>query len=341
MRILVTSFVFAPSIGGVETLTDTLARAFVEAGNDVTVVTDTPFEGTDIYPYKVVRCPARPKMRELIKWSDVVWQNNVSLRMGWPLLFSRHPMVITHGGFQAARRTTSPSVLFQKLLCGRSYNVGVSKFVSDSIPGAQVAIGNPFGTDFGLIEGIERARDIAFVGRVVPEKGPILLVEALSSLKRAGRELTATIIGDGTERSALEDRAKAEGLDIRFTGARDPVAIAKELNAHRILAIPSVWEEPFGIVALEGLACGCRLVASNRGGLPEASGPGAVLFELTDPPDQTSSDNLAAALALALDEPMAPSSEAAARAHLEAHSAAAVGAQYLDIFERVVKGSAA
>ena len=45
-----------------------------------------------------------------------------------------------------------------------------------------------------------------------------------------------------------------------------------------MLAVPSRWREPFGIVALEGIACGCVVVASEGGGLAEAVGPCGLTF---------------------------------------------------------------
>ena len=49
--------------------------------------------------------------------------------------------------------------------------------------------------------------------------------------------------------------------------------LVNQLNQSEILVVPSLWSEPFGIVALEGLACGCALLASDAGGLPDAVGP--------------------------------------------------------------------
>ena len=40
-------------------------------------------------------------------------------------------------------------------------------------------------------------------------------------------------------------------------------------NKSKVLLVPSLWEEPLGLVSLEAKACGCKVVASNIGGLPE------------------------------------------------------------------------
>jgi glycosyltransferase involved in cell wall biosynthesis len=54
------------------------------------------------------------------------------------------------------------------------------------------------------------------------------------------------------------------------------------LNQHQILVVPSKYDEPFGVVALEGIACGCAVIGSNGGGLPEAIGPSGITFPNAD-----------------------------------------------------------
>ena len=54
--------------------------------------------------------------------------------------------------------------------------------------------------------------------------------------------------------------------------------MVREFNNHRILVAPSTYKEPFGIVALEGIACGCVVVGSEDGGLREAIGPCGMTF---------------------------------------------------------------
>jgi glycosyltransferase involved in cell wall biosynthesis len=66
---------------------------------------------------------------------------------------------------------------------------------------------------------------------------------------------------------------------LTFAGQKSGAALAEILNLHRILVVPSRWKEPFGIVALEGIACGCVVVGSEKGGLKEAIGPCGLTFE--------------------------------------------------------------
>ncbi len=91
---------------------------------------------------------------------------------------------------------------------------------------------------------------------------------------------TTTIIGSGPEWEPLRRQVEALGLDdrVEFAGMLSGEALAQSLNRHRVIAIPSRWEETFGMFALEGLACGCIPVVSTGGGLADAPGRG-IVFE--------------------------------------------------------------
>lgn len=115
----------------------------------------------------------------------------------------------------------------------------------------------------------EQGRDVMFAGRLVPEKGIVMLVEAWTSLtdeERAGRVLH--IAGAGPAETLI--RAAAAGRsDIVLHGHLDQGQLA-ELGALCALSVvPSTWDEPFGRVAAEALAAGRGIVVSSRGGLAE------------------------------------------------------------------------
>jgi glycosyltransferase involved in cell wall biosynthesis len=69
---------------------------------------------------------------------------------------------------------------------------------------------------------------------------------------------------------------------VEFVGSQIGAQLAETLNRHRILVVPSRWPEPFGIVALEAIACGCVVVGSDQGGLPEAIGGCGITFPNND-----------------------------------------------------------
>jgi glycosyltransferase involved in cell wall biosynthesis len=104
------------------------------------------------------------------------------------------------------------------------------------------------------------------------------------------------------------------------------------LNDHQIMVVPSRWDEPFGIVALEGIACGCVVVGSENGGLREAIGPCGITFP------NGSVDELATVLRKLLGDPELCSSLRSQReAHLARFEARTIACEYLRIFEAVMR----
>src|SRR5271168_3963962 len=90
-----------------------------------------------------------------------------------------------------------------------------------------------------------------------------------------------TIVGNGPELTKLQrmvDRFQLAGQVI-FVGTQTGRALVELLNRHRVIVVPSRWQEPFGLVALEGVACGCRAIVAESGGLLEAAGQLAIVFE--------------------------------------------------------------
>jgi len=107
---------------------------------------------------------------------------------------------------------------------------------------------------------------------------------ALKHLHRGGLKPDLTIVGRGPEEQNLRRLVVELGLDgqVNFAGYQSGQALVQQLNRHRIVAIPSRWAEPFGLVALEGIACGCVIVGSAQGGLKEAIGPCGLTFDNGD-----------------------------------------------------------
>src|SRR4029453_3032025 len=116
----------------------------------------------------------------------------------------------------------------------------------------------------------ERRQGILFVGRLVPAKGPAMLLEALAILRgRSGAVPGLSVIGDGPYRRWLEGRAGDLGLDVVFTGQLAPLAVAVAMRRALVVVVPSTGPEPLGLVAVEAMAAGAVVVASAVGGLTE------------------------------------------------------------------------
>jgi len=142
------------------------------------------------------------------------------------------------------------------------------------------------------------ATDLMFIGEFRPVKGIDVLIDAIGQLRRAGRAVTATLVGDGPERPGLMAQAERLGLSdaIRFMPAM-PARKAQALG--RLMVVPS-RAESLPYVVLEAAASAKPLIATKVGGIPEIYGP---LTNTLIPPEDAAA--LAAAIASGLDDPAA------------------------------------
>jgi glycogen(starch) synthase len=335
MKILLCSYWFFPSFGGVETVSKILAEEFTKAGASVTVVTDTPAgteEPIDV-AYSIVRRPTRKQLFTLARQSDVILQNMISLRFMASLVFSGKPIFILHQSWMRRHSGKRGPENYVKLFFTQiSRNISISHAIADSLPKKSTIIGNPFeSAEFETLRTQAKDRDIVFMGRLVSDKGCDLLLRALALLKAKGLRPSLTIIGDGPESSALKASAANLGIadQIEFAGAMRE-GRGQLVARHKIMAVPSTWAEPFGIVALEGIASGCAIIASASGGLKDSVGPCGLFFPNGD------AAALATALQHILEEPgLREALVAKGPEHLEAFQPAHIAERFLTLFRNV------
>jgi len=139
--------------------------------------------------------------------------------------------------------------------------------------------------------------------------------------------MALAIVGDGPEVASLRNEVQSLGLSsyVTFLGRLDGPELVGELNRSRVLVVPSIVEEGFGLVALEGIACGCRVVASDVGGLREAVGSCGRLVAAGDP------KALSRALIEELNHRDSESYRASADKHLSHHREGLVVERYREI----------
>ena len=274
MKIFFYSTVFAPSVGGIETLVELLCRAFVAMGHDVVLATKTPGDGT--YPFEVRRQPSFFELTRLTLWCDVHVQASVSLKVAWLRLLALGKTLYQHNG--PYHRDDGSKRIVDRLKTAIAHNtpgIANSTYTALRTGAAHVILNAYDDSTFDNAPAWEaKDRDLAFLGRLVSQKGCDILIEALGRLAECGLRPRLTVIGAGPDRQALEWQVEQAGLSaqVSFLGELKGGVLAKELGRHRVLVVPSRYEEPFGIVALEGLASGCLPIVSERGGLVDAIG---------------------------------------------------------------------
>ncbi len=145
---------------------------------------------------------------------------------------------------------------------------------------------------------------VAFVGRMTVLKGGDLLVDAIAlASEQLGRSIRLLMIGDGPQRTAWEQRASRRGVPWTASGWLTGDDRWTALRQATVLALPSTWPEPFGLVGLEAAALGLPAVAFDVGGIREWLRPG-VNGHLA-PADPPRASGLAAALVRILADPEA------------------------------------
>jgi glycosyltransferase involved in cell wall biosynthesis len=142
--------------------------------------------------------------------------------------------------------------------------------------------------------------DVLFLARMTRLKGGDLLLHAVYRASRSlGRAISVTLAGDGPERTALERLALSLGVRASLPGWVDPEERARLFARATLVAVPSIWPEPFGLVGLEGAAFGVPAVAFDVGGISSwlTDGSNGLLV-----PPRTGSKGLGEAMAAALSD---------------------------------------
>ncbi len=178
---------------------------------------------------------------------------------------------------------------------------------------------------------------IGYLGRLVPQKGLLDLVEALPQLPAHTR---VRLIGDGVQKQLLLARAAELGVGERLELVAWTNDVPAELRRLDALALPShttrAWKEQFGRVLIEAMSCGVPVVGSSSGEIPHVIGDAGLVYPEGDV------QALATTLRRLVEQP-ALYTDLARRGRarvLERYTQAALARQYYEVYREMVAGTA-
>jgi len=168
----------------------------------------------------------------------------------------------------------------------------------------------------------------AFLGRISPEKG---IESAIRIATRCGVKLKVAAKVDNADREYYETSVKPllTNDNVEFIGEINDQQKPAFLSGAKALLFPIDWPEPFGLVMIEAMACGCPVIARRRGSVPEVMDDGVTgfIFETEDE-------------AVAALGKLGTIDRAGVRRQFEKRWTARRMAQdYLDIYERLIRAS--
>jgi glycosyltransferase involved in cell wall biosynthesis len=324
--------------GGIERIVDMLARGLADRGHEVTLFAHPdsatagrlrPWPGrASQSPLDTVRNAAAMAAGISRERFDLVHSfSRIAYLL--PILPASLPKLMTY------QREISPrSVsLGHRLSRGTLEFCAISDWMSAHVRhiGAwhMVPNGVPLDT-YDFVSEVPPDAPLVFLGRIEEIKGPHLAIDA--ALRTGARLVIAGNVPE-PHRAWFEAHVapRIDGDQIRYVGPVDDAQKNALLGSARAFLMPILWEEPFGIVMAEALACGTPVIGLRRGAVPEVVDDGVTGFVRDD------LDGLVEAVGR-----LGEIDRAACRAAVEArYSADAVVEGYLAVYRRMLARRAA
>jgi glycosyltransferase involved in cell wall biosynthesis len=198
-----------------------------------------------------------------------------------------------------------------------------------------------FGVDPHIFRKVEPPKEFArpdvftigYFGRLVPEKGLHLVLEAAAKLRGDWR---VVFVGKGDSQTELEELAQRRNIaaKVQFIPSVSSTAVPAYMSGLDVLVLPSLtrpnWKEQFGRVLIEAMACEVPLIGSNSGEIPNVVGEAGIIF----PEGEVNA--LAKALQDLLDDPKLRQALAAkGLARVQAHfTQAQIANKHLELYRQ-------
>lgn len=296
MNVLFWTDAFLPDIGGLEVFCRNLVRELTARGHRCLVITnrdddrnlgEMDFEGVPVHGFPFRRSLHRGDLKEILRWHeassplidafapDVIHLHGITRslfhftrqqrRRRLPAVITLHDNVVLHGHSMAI-----------PVLANVDGVVAISEYIRaeslENHPGIKPRLRTilnalpPLSSPTVPAPGNQR---ILALGRMTDQKGFDLAIRAITDVSAEFPRATLTLAGDGPERKALENLSAKLRAPVRFAGWVKPDDVPALIDAHDAMLVPSRWQEPFGLVALQAGMRARPVIVSRRGGLPE------------------------------------------------------------------------
>ncbi|HVU25332.1 MAG TPA: glycosyltransferase [Opitutus sp.] len=283
MRILLTADPELPvppgGYGGIERLVDMWRCELRARGHTVGLAArrDSTAKVDRLFPWPGARSQSAP---DTVRNSLALWRSARAFRADvvhsssrliytLPLLLAGIPVVQTYHRFPGPRQVRIAARLGRRLVF-----TGVSEFIAQlgrGGGGRWVAVPNCIDIDrLDYRSAVAPDAPLVFLSRIERVKGAR---EAIAIARAAGRPLILagnhSADADATRYWREEIAPLVDGRLVTYAGAVDDAQKSALLGRAAALLVPVQWDEPFGLVFAEALACGTPVIASPRGALPE------------------------------------------------------------------------
>lgn len=281
-----------PLYGGIELVVDQLARGLADAGHDVTLFTtgdsSCPVHKRWVLPHAEGQRigMAVPELRHVMHAYEAVHDHDVvhDHTVVGPFYAERYPdlpvCTTIHGPFNEeltdlyrAMAPRVPIIAISHAQRAGAPEVPIARVIHHGLD----ATAFPFGDGAGDDEG----EYLLFLGRMAPDKGAH---RAIAVARKAGmRILLAAKMREAWEHAYFDEQvAPLLGTDAVYLGEVPHERKLELLAGARALLFPIRWNEPFGMVMLESMACGTPVIAFPEGAAPEVVEDGVTGFLVED-----------------------------------------------------------
>jgi len=282
-----------PKYGGTEQVIDGLARGFLDAGHDVLLWTTGDATCPVPRAWILDEAPGITGLvttelhhaieghRALAAWgADVIHDHSLTGPVAAPTIHRIPTLTTLHGSFDAPAcslyATVARHVRLIAISQDQASHAGSITIEAVIHHGIDVAAFPP-----GPGTGDEHGDYLAFLGRIAPEKGVHLAARA--ARETGQRLLIAAKMREEPEHEFFRTHVRPLlGEGVEFLGEVDPAGRVELLQGATALVNPIQWDEPFGLVMVEALACGTPVIAFPNGSAPEIVDDGVTGFLCND-----------------------------------------------------------